>query len=309
MSAAMRPPRPARVKRCSAVRWTIPFFVDLGGIFDLGDAPRQIGTPKDGLACMNVSTIVIQVPISTLQKNDLDASMRQRASSIPNFVIGVWASASRQQMRTLSTDGTEGYTGNWVQVSRLGMPLTNEAVIPIGNKDLLEQSLTPYEDLANLAHLRELLLQPGAGLYMDDDLFGGAVPRIRAAAHPAQLRSQAFDFGNGKDGLYRLEGNGGGGRYRTRRCRSSERCCCPADNSPRSVDLWPIFHTGVPNLAPYQSGHGQKRQPARGRKTLHQQLPAERRRHAAPEHGRDTDPAQRSDVQLARHHRGRRVRA
>ena len=45
-----------------------PFFVDLGGIFDLGDAPRQHGTPSDGLACKNVSTIAIQIPIKTCKK-------------------------------------------------------------------------------------------------------------------------------------------------------------------------------------------------------------------------------------------------
>ena len=42
-----------------------PFFVDLGGVFDLGDLPRQNGTPRDGLACKNVSAICIQVPIRT----------------------------------------------------------------------------------------------------------------------------------------------------------------------------------------------------------------------------------------------------
>src|SRR5580698_116918 len=47
-----------------------PFFVDLGGIFDVGDAPRTTGTkPSDGLKCKNVSAIVLQVDISTLQKN------------------------------------------------------------------------------------------------------------------------------------------------------------------------------------------------------------------------------------------------
>lgn len=51
-----------------------------------------------------------------------------------DFVIGVWASASRQTMRTLNGDGTETTSGDWIQVSRLGMPLTNEAVIPIGQK-------------------------------------------------------------------------------------------------------------------------------------------------------------------------------
>ncbi|HMQ90594.1 MAG TPA: DUF4331 domain-containing protein, partial [Flavilitoribacter sp.] len=30
-----------------------PFFVDLGGIFDLGNAPRQNGDPRDGLARYN----------------------------------------------------------------------------------------------------------------------------------------------------------------------------------------------------------------------------------------------------------------
>ncbi|MEL7021464.1 MAG: DUF4331 domain-containing protein, partial [Bacteroidota bacterium] len=40
-----------------------PFFVDLGGIFDLGDSPRQGGEAVDGLACQNVSVIAIQVPI------------------------------------------------------------------------------------------------------------------------------------------------------------------------------------------------------------------------------------------------------
>jgi hypothetical protein len=39
-----------------------PFFVDLAGVFDLGDLPRQSGMPKDGLACLNVSTIVLKSP-------------------------------------------------------------------------------------------------------------------------------------------------------------------------------------------------------------------------------------------------------
>jgi hypothetical protein len=122
-----------------------PFFVDLAGIFDLGDAPRTASPPPvDGLKCKNVSTIVMQVDISTLQKDH--KSIGQATSILdPDFVIGVWASASRQKIRTLNTDGTQTYTGAWVQVSRLGMPLTNEAVIPIGRKDLFN-SLTPYEE-------------------------------------------------------------------------------------------------------------------------------------------------------------------
>ena len=59
-----------------------PFFVDLGGIFDLGDAPRQGPTQaEDGLKCLNVSTIALEVDVSTLQK---DQKTVAQASNIPN---------------------------------------------------------------------------------------------------------------------------------------------------------------------------------------------------------------------------------
>ncbi|HRI20370.1 MAG TPA: DUF4331 domain-containing protein, partial [Panacibacter sp.] len=181
-----------------------PFFVDLGGIFDLGDAPRQNGVPSDGLACKNVSTIALQIPISELQKDHKSAS---QATSIldGDFVIGVWASASRQSMRVLNGDGTETHSGNWVQVSRLGMPLTNEAVVPIGYKDYWN-SLTPYQDLGAISTFGKFFYKPELALYMDDAQFGGAVPGF------SKLRIQknslgAFGFGNGQDGLYGLKGN------------------------------------------------------------------------------------------------------
>ena len=50
-----------------------PFFVDLGGIFDLGDAPRQGAASRDGLAKYNVHTIAIQIPIATLLKTGAPA--------------------------------------------------------------------------------------------------------------------------------------------------------------------------------------------------------------------------------------------
>ena len=53
-----------------------------------------------------------------------------------DFVIGVWASASRTQIRSLRRDGSAPIeSGTYIQVSRLGMPLTNEVIIPIGEKD------------------------------------------------------------------------------------------------------------------------------------------------------------------------------
>ncbi|MES2893622.1 MAG: DUF4331 domain-containing protein, partial [Bacteroidota bacterium] len=77
-----------------------PFFVDGGGIFDLGDAPRQMGTPRDLLKCKNVSTIALQIDIRTLQKQHKPASAAANILD-PNYVIGVWASASRQKVSVL----------------------------------------------------------------------------------------------------------------------------------------------------------------------------------------------------------------
>lgn len=232
-----------------------PFFVDLAGIFDLGDAPRQNGTPKDGVGCLNVSTIAIKIPIATLQKNGLPVTSATNILD-GNFVIGVWASASRQQMRTLNPNGTETHAGNWVQVSRLGMPLTNEAVIPIGMKDYWN-SLTPYMELADTL-LDPFFYNPELGLYMDNSLFGAAVPGLAPLRIQRNSLAQVFggfDFGNGNDGLYPLKGSPAvAGTALDDNIFGT--LLLPGPGKPRSVDLWPIFHTGVPNLEPYQLATG-----------------------------------------------------
>ncbi len=232
-----------------------PFFVDLAGIFDLGDAPRQGGTPKDGVGCHNVSTIAIKVPIAMLQKNGLPVTSATNILD-GDFVIGVWASASRQQMRTFNTNGTQSYSGNWVQVSRLGMPLTNEAVIPIGMKDFWN-SLTPYQELADTT-LDEFFYNPELGLYMDNSLFGPAVPGFAPLRIQRNSLAQVFggfDFGNGNDGLFPLKGSPAvAGTALDDNIFGT--LLLPGPGQPRSVDLWPIFHTGVPNLEPYQLATG-----------------------------------------------------
>src|SRR5436190_387647 len=251
-----------------------PFFVDLGGAFDLGDAPRTTGTQSiDGLKCLNVSTIALQIDISTLQKDGKSAA--QAANILdPNYVIGVWASASRQKIRVLNPDdyyGTESHQGPWVQVSRLGMPLTNEVVIPIGKKDLWN-ALTPYQDLEYLSTFGKYFYNPELGLYMDDALFGGAVPAL------APLRIQknslgAFGFGNTQNGLYGLKGNPALAGTALDDAIFGN-LLLPAANSPRSVDLWPIFNTGVPNLKPYQLATGKGGNPlAAGKPFINNFLP------------------------------------
>ena len=229
-----------------------PFFVDLGGIFDIGQT-RGNGGARDGVGCYNVHTIALQIPIQLVQKNLRPIS---EATNIldGNYIIGVWASASRQKVTTLNPDGMKPtVSGEWVQVSRLGMPLTNEAVIPIGQKDRWNY-VTPYD--VSERSFEQYITNPELGLYMDDRLFGGAVPAL------SKLRIQtasktvlgAVDFGNTKDGLFVLKGNAAlngtaladaaFGNYLLRK------------GAPRSVDLLPIFFTGVPNIAPYQLATG-----------------------------------------------------
>ncbi len=248
-----------------------PFYVDLGGVFDLGDAPRTTGTPPtDGLKCLNVSTIALQIPIPTLQKDRKPVSHAKNILD-PDYVIGVWASASRQRIRVLHENGKESNFGDWVQVSRLGMPLTNEVVVPIGYKDLWN-SLTPYEDLARIKTFGNYFYNPELALYMDDAQFGGAVPALT----PLRIQKNSlgsFGFGNGQNGLFGLKGNAALAGTALDDAVFGK-LLLPAANSPRSVDLWPIFNTGVPNLRPYQLATGKNGNPlAAGKPFINNFLP------------------------------------
>ena len=109
-----------------------PFFVDLGSIFDLGGlrpfngahlVPLATQPGVDGLGGFNTHSIVMQIPISQL------------VGPKGQKIIGIYASASRQKIRILRGDGTLKNEDSWVQVSRLGNPLVNEVLIPLGKKD------------------------------------------------------------------------------------------------------------------------------------------------------------------------------
>jgi hypothetical protein len=117
------------------------FYVDLG-IFDLlGVGSRQ--TP-DSTAGLNVSSLAIQMPIAALTRSGAMPS----GPNDPNAVIGVWSTASRFASRTL-TPGAEMHAGALVQVSRLGNPLVNEAVIDLARKDAFN-GLEPTGDAVAL---------------------------------------------------------------------------------------------------------------------------------------------------------------
>jgi len=129
-----------------------PFYVDLGSAFDLlGLRPLnqahliKLPTAKgvDGVGGFNTHSIVLQVPIKDLTANGKSLAM---GAKDPNAVIGVYATSQRRQVRVLSASGNQPTTaGRWVQVSRLGMPLVNEVVIPLGKKDRFNAS-DPADD-------------------------------------------------------------------------------------------------------------------------------------------------------------------
>ncbi|MEO5889406.1 MAG: DUF4331 domain-containing protein [Ferruginibacter sp.] len=248
-----------------------PFFVDLAGAFDVGNFRPEgntVNPPKDGLNRFNVHSIAIKVPISMLQK---DGKTTAQATSIldADFVIGVWASASRQQIKTISADGSAGYSGNWIQVSRLGMPLTNEAVVPVGGKDKWNAVAS---NTAGESQFDKYFKNPELGLYMDNSQFGKAVPSMNGLR--IQSRSLgSFDFRNGKKGLFGLKGSPALNGTALAQAAFGD-YLLPDSLSPRAVDLLPIFQTGVPNLRPYQLATGKGGDPlAAGKPFINNFLP------------------------------------
>jgi hypothetical protein len=117
------------------------FHVDLGSVFDLGALrpfqhlhllPSADAPGVNSLQSYNVHSIVLQVPITEVTRHNT----RPTNPAHPGAVIGVWATASRRKSRVL--DKAKGrYVGHgpFEQVSRLGNPLFNEVIVPMGLKD------------------------------------------------------------------------------------------------------------------------------------------------------------------------------
>jgi hypothetical protein len=148
------------------------FFVDLGAIFDLGDIreiqnlhliPSPAGTSVDPLKTLNIHAIALKVPISMLTRDGSTPSDPAGAKA----VLGIWGGASRRKVQVRDGADTKG-SGPWVQVSRLGNPLFNEVIVPVGDKDRWN-AVDPIDDVGfekyvNQPELAKLLpvLYPGA---------------------------------------------------------------------------------------------------------------------------------------------------
>jgi Domain of unknown function (DUF4331) len=160
------------------------FYVDLGSIFDLGNL-RPLQTANvfgkgvfsktapgvNATNHLNVHSIAIQVPISALTRSG-------------HPTIGVWTTASRQRVRLWDADqGKNIDSGPFRQVSRLGNPLVNEVIIPMGHKDEWN-SLPPADD----KRFARYFAQPGLSALLPV-LYPGAFPNLDALVKSGKPRA------------------------------------------------------------------------------------------------------------------------
>lgn len=159
------------------------FYVDVGSIFDLAALrPFQsfhvIPNPGnttgiDTLANYNVHSIAIQIPKTML-------TMDGSTPSDPNSsisVIGVWTSAERRKTTIQTPDG-KLHAGPFTQMSRLGMPLINEVIIPMAYKDTWNKSM-PQDD----SQYAQYYAHPALQTYLAD-LYPMVFPNLAAYTKP-----------------------------------------------------------------------------------------------------------------------------
>ena len=118
-----------------------PFYIAVGKIFDLfnlNPLGPEVNGNKNDLEGKNVSSIALEIPIACLTKGT-------------EPVIGAYATASMRQGRLLNPSPKSGINnavkegGPWSQVSRVGMPLVNEVIIGMDDKDRFNTS-KPKDD-------------------------------------------------------------------------------------------------------------------------------------------------------------------
>jgi hypothetical protein len=135
------------------------FFVDLGTIFD-GINIDKPGRPniglgnqgggKDDVAGYNTKSFVLQVPEREVTRDGKSVSGMKAG----NAVVGVWSTTERKRGSVFAGSSSrkhkhgKRHQDGWVQVSRLGNPLINEVIIPIGKKDKFNAT-SPADDAKN----------------------------------------------------------------------------------------------------------------------------------------------------------------
>jgi hypothetical protein len=173
-----------------------PFWVDLGGIFDLAQlrpVANPLDAPRDSIAYMNVHAIVLSIPLTVANGGTAPTSGATGAAAAAQ-TAGVWASASRKKVTIQRTGSglSDTHLGPWVQVSRLGQPLINEAVIGVQDKDYYNH-LTPASDLATFAgyYLNPILVRDAQAV----GFYGSGGPLENAGCDTALTGGDALTSG------------------------------------------------------------------------------------------------------------------
>jgi len=125
-----------------------PFFVDLGATFDAINVRAGTGNEgqgRDDLSGYWTSSTIMQIPEREVTKNHNPVANADAS----NAVVGVWSTTERRKLEVSggyarSQKSNHGHD-KWVQVSRLGNPLINEVIIPLGQKDRFNRT-TPDRD-------------------------------------------------------------------------------------------------------------------------------------------------------------------
>lgn len=173
-----------------------PFYVALGKTFDLlnfsvADITGANGPTGgvDSLEDKSISTIAMEVHKSCLTNGS-------------DPVIGAWTTASLRQSRIIDTkpgdiDQATKDIGPWAQVSRLGMPLVNEVVIGLADKDRFNAA-EPVNDTKD----------PKFGSYVLNPSFPALVELLYGVqAPPAPRNDLLVTFLTGIPGLNKPAGN------------------------------------------------------------------------------------------------------
>jgi len=131
------------------------------------DTAPGVSGPVDGFAGYNISLIALEVPINFLTA---DGSVPTDAKAA-NAKVGIWASTHRQIVTVRPSPSDPIHYGNYVQVDRVGNPLTVEALIPLPMKDYWNRS-----DPANDQQFAKFIGDPFFASGILGGVFGLKVP-------------------------------------------------------------------------------------------------------------------------------------
>ncbi len=138
----------------------------LSGAADSGQgaaAPNAV----DGFAGYNISLIALEMPIGMATAN----GQIPTAASDPNAKIGVWATTNRRVVTVRPSPQDPQHYGDWVQIDRVGNPLTVEALIPLPMKDFWNRS-----EPANDRQFAQFIGDPFFATGVLKGVFGLSVP-------------------------------------------------------------------------------------------------------------------------------------